>query len=348
MARAASAAADDDGIAHPRQTAVLFGHESAERTLLDAYRSGRIPHAWLIGGAPGIGKATLAFRIARFVLAHPDPAAPAVQEATSLSVAADHPATGLIAAQSHPDLLVLERTLSETGKLRTVIRVDDTRKVATFLGAAAGFGGWRVVIVDAVDDLNAESANALLKGLEEPPARTLFLLVSHAPGAVLPTIRSRCHRLMLRPLSSEALTKALAAATGEAPDPAIVAAAEGSVSRALSLSEGPAFKLRQQTMELLTRLPALDMRELHALADSLAQADARVFEIVLDAVNDWLSARLAATVEAKAQADSAKAVRIAEIWDELNVAARHTDTYNLDRKPLIFRTFGRLADAARG
>ncbi len=150
--------------------------------LLDAYRSGRIPHAWLIGGPPGIGKATLAFRMARFVLAHPDPAAPAVQAAATLAVAPDHRVAGMIAAQSHPDLLVLERTLSDTGKLRTVIRVDDARKVASFLGATAGLGGWRVVIVDAVDDLNAESANALLKGLEEPPARTLFLLVSHAPG----------------------------------------------------------------------------------------------------------------------------------------------------------------------
>jgi DNA polymerase-3 subunit delta' len=339
----ASAETDDDGIPHPRRTTALFGHAAAERTLLDAYRSGRIPHAWLIGGSPGIGKATLAFRMARFVLAHPDPAAPAVQAAATLAVPADHAAAGLIAAQSHPDLLVLERTLSDTGKLRTVIRVDDARKVASFLGATAGLGGWRVVIVDAVDDLNAESANALLKGLEEPPARTLFLLVSHAPGSVLPTIRSRCHRLLLRALAPDELAQALTAATGEEPDPAVVAASEGSVSRALSLSDGPAFKLRKQTMALLARLPALDMRELHMLADSLAMADSRVFEIVMDAVNDWLSARLSDSL-----ADKARAARVADIWGELNAAARDTDIYNLDRKPLIFRTFGRLADAACG
>lgn len=342
MSRAA-AEADDDGIAHPRQTAVLFGHEAAERTLLDAYRSGRIPHAWLIGGSPGIGKATLAFRMARFVLAHPDPTAPAVQKATTLAVSSGHLVSGLIGAQSHPDLLVLERTLSDTGKLRTVIRVDDARKVASFLAATAGLGGWRVVIVDAVDDLNAESANALLKGLEEPPARTLFLLVSHAPGSVLPTIRSRCHRLLLRSLAPDELAQALAAATGEEADPAVVAASEGSVSRALSLSDGPAFKLRKQTMALLARLPAIDMRELHTLADSLVMADSRVFEIVMDAVNDWLSARLSDSLS-----DKARAAQVADIWGELNAAARDTDIYNLDRKPLIFRTFGRLADAARG
>jgi len=334
---------DYGGIPPPRQANVLFGHEAAERTLLEAYRSGRIPHAWLIGGAPGIGKATLAFRMARFVLAYPDPHSAAVRQATSLAVAADHPVTGLVAAQSHPDLLVLERTLSDTGKLRTVIRVDDARKVASFLAATAGLGGWRVVIVDAVDDLNAESANALLKGLEEPPARTLFLLVSHAPGLVLPTIRSRCHRLLLRDLAPEDLAQALAAATGKEPDPAVLAAAEGSVSRALSLSEGPAFKLRQQARALLARLPAIDMRELHALGDSLAMADARVFDLVMDSVNDWLSERLAGSLH-----DKAKAAGIAGIWQELSAAARDTDTYNLDRKPLIFKTFARLADAAAG
>jgi DNA polymerase-3 subunit delta' len=115
------------------------------------------------------------------------------------------------------------------------------------------------------------------------------------------------------------------------------------VSRALSLSEGPAFKLRKQTAGLLDRLPALDMRDLHALADGLAMADARVLELVMDTVSDWLSARLADTLQ-----DTAKAARVADVWADLNAAAREADTYNLDRKPLIFRTFGRLADAARG
>ncbi len=339
----ASSEPDDDGVPHPRKTPVLFGHAAAEQTLLDAYRSGRIPHAWLIGGSPGIGKATLAFRMARFVLAHSDPASAVVQTAATLAVPADHTAAGLIAAQSHPDLLLLERTLSDTGKLRTVIRVEDARKVGSFLAATAGLGGWRVVIVDAVDDLNAESANSLLKGLEEPPARTLFLLVSHAPGSVLPTIRSRCHRLSLRALAPDELVQALTAATGQAPDPGVVSASEGSVSRALSLSDGPAFKLHTQTMALLARLPAIDMRELHALADNLATADSTVLELVMDTANGWLSARLSDCLP-----DKARAARVADIWVELSGAARDTDTYNLDRKPLIFRTFGRLADAARG
>lgn len=333
----------DDGASHPRETEVLFGHAEAEQALLEAYRSGRIPHAWLIGGPQGIGKATLAFRMARFVLAHPDPHAAVVQEARSLAVPPDNQAAALINAQSHPDLLVLERTLGDTGKLRSVIRAEDARKVAMLLSSTAGLGGWRVVIVDAVDDLNAESANALLKGLEEPPARTLFLLVSHAPGAVLATIRSRCHRLMLRPLQPHDLQQALAQATGSAAAPEVLEAAEGSVGRALSLLEGPAAKLRRQTAALLERLPATDPLELHALADALALADPRIFALALDAINDWMTAQLAAISH-----DKARAARLADIWQEINSAARSTTIYNLDRKPLIFRAFARLADAARG
>jgi DNA polymerase III subunit delta' len=333
---------DADRDHHPRARSVLFGHEAGEQALLQAYRSGRIPHAWLIAGPPGIGKATLAFRMARFVLAHPDPAAPAIQTAQSLEVAQTHPVAELIRAQSHPDLLILERMPGDTGKLRSVIRVDDARRVAGFLGATAGFGGWRVVIVDSVDDLNAESANALLKGLEEPPARTLFLLVSNAPASVLPTIRSRCHRLALRPLEPAQLAQAVASVTGVPPSPDIVAAAEGSVGKAMTLLEGPALKLRQQTERLLAQLPHAEQRELHALSDALS-SDAANFAIVLNVVNDWLSERLRALA-----AEPSRAVQVADLWGEVNAAARTADVYNLDRKPLIFKTFGRLAEIAAG
>src|SRR3954467_13599087 len=193
-------------------TSELFGHAEAEQTLLDAYRGGRIPHAWLIGGETGVGKATLAYRMARFVLAHPDPTAPAVQNATSLAVAADHPVARRIAGQAHSDLLILERVINEkTGKLFTVTRVEDVRRTVPFFGSTAGEGGWRVAIVDPLEDLNREGENALLKVLEEPPPRALLFLVSHAPGRVLPTIRSRCRTLILRPLAAEDIVRAMAA-----------------------------------------------------------------------------------------------------------------------------------------
>ena len=142
--------------------------------------------------------------MATFVLAHPNPAAPAVQNATSLAVPADRPVARRVAGQSHTDLLTLERIFNEkTGKLFSSIRVDDVRRTVSFFGSTAGEGGWRIAIVDSVEELEKSGENALLKVLEEPPPRALLLLISHAPGRVLPTIRSRCRLLMLRPLAAE-------------------------------------------------------------------------------------------------------------------------------------------------
>ena len=339
---------DDDGaIVGPRETLALFGHAEAEQTLLAAYKSGRMPHAWLIGGPPGIGKATLAFRLARFVLAHADPAAKDVQNATSLAVDADNPVARRIAAQAQGDLLVLERTVNEqTGKLYTVIRVDDVRRSVGFFGSTAGEGGWRIAIVDAVDDLQREGANALWKILEEPPARTLLLLISNAPGRELPTIRSRCRRLLLRPLDTEDVARALAAATGRAADDAqlreAAAAADGSVSRALGLLDGPALALRQRVLDLFGQLPEPDPRALHALGDALGGNDPETLAAFMDLVNGWLSARLEASAR-----DLKRMDRVARTWEKVNRVAREAEIYNLERKPLVFTVFGALAEAAR-
>src|SRR5690349_17964702 len=283
----------------PRETAELFGHADAERAILDAYKSGRIAHSWLIGGPPGIGKATLAFRLARFVLANPDPRAAEVQTAISLAVDPAHPVARRVAAQAQGDLLVLERSINEqTGKLYTVIRVDDVRRTVPFFGSTAGEGGWRIAIVDAIDDLQREGANALLKILEEPPQRSLLLLVSHAPGRELPTIRSRCRRLLLRPLEIADVERALTAATGlAANDPELrqaAAAAEGSVGRAVDLLDGSALALRQRILELLGQLPDPDPRALHGLGEAIGGTDPKTLEAFMDTVNGWLSTRIGA------------------------------------------------------
>jgi DNA polymerase-3 subunit delta' len=349
-AKTAEAADEGDGL-HPRATGALFGHAEAEATLLDAYRSGRIPHAWLIGGEPGIGKATLAYRMARFVLAHPNPAAPEVQKAKSLAVPETHPVARRIAAQAQPDLLVLERTLNEKGKLRQDIAVDDVRRSVTFFGSTAGEGGWRVAIVDSVDELNNFGANALLKVVEEPPPRALLLLVSHAPGRVLPTIRSRCRTLSLRPLTADEVAKAAAAALGRKPDDKDIreaaAAAEGSVGRALMFLEGDALELRQQVIGLLDRLPQVDPRALHDLGDELAGVEAEPLLAFMETVNSWLSARLAQGVRQDPQ-DAARMARLAQAWEKVNTAGSDAEEYNLDRKPLVFTVFGALAEAVRG
>src|SRR5437868_6064872 len=280
---------DIDEAPHPRATAVLFGHAGAEGALLTAYRSGRMPHGVLIAGPKGTGKATLAYRLARFVLAHPDPVAPDVQPAKSLEVELANPVARRIAAQAQPDLLVIERTVNERGVLRNQIAVEDIRRTVPFFGSTAGEGGWRIAIVDAVDDLNRFGANALLKVLEEPPKRALLLLVAHSAARVTPTLRSRCRIVTLRPLAERDVAAAAAAATQSEPDdPSITAAAaasDGSVARALALLDDGALALRQHALELVAALPAADVAGVHAVGDALAGTDAQPLTSFLDTIN---------------------------------------------------------------
>jgi DNA polymerase-3 subunit delta' len=332
----------------PRTNSFLYGHADAEHTLLDAYRSGRLPHAWLIAGPLGIGKATLAYRMARFVLSHPDPNSPSVATAASLAVDADEPVARRIAVQAHGALLVLERTINEkTGKLRQDVQVDDVRRTVSFFGSTAAEEGWRIVVVDSVDELNPNGANALLKVLEEPPRRSLLLLVSHSTARVLPTIRSRCRVLMLRPLSAEDVAHAAAAAIGgDASDPGVIAAAaaaEGSVRRVLALLDRNTLDLRNRIVSLLDRLPAVEPQGMHMIGDRLFGTDPATLAAFVDTVNGWFAAR----VRAGAQ-QSAMLHRLALAFEKFNAAARETEEFNLERKPLVFNTFAWLAEACRG
>jgi DNA polymerase-3 subunit delta' len=333
---------------HPRETSVLFGHHEAETALLNAYRSGRIPHAWLIGGGQGIGKATLAYRMARFVLTHRDPLSASVQRADTLAVDANAAVARHVVSGSHGGLLTLERTLNEKGVMRTVIAVDQTRETISFFGSTAAVEGWRVCIVDTVDELNPNAANALLKVLEEPPQQSLFLLISHAPARLLPTIQSRCRKLMLRPLATDDVIHAAAQAAGlAADDPALAeaaAASEGSVARALTLMGGDALKLQQRTAALLATLPEFDPRELHALGDALGTSDRVALSAFVDSVDRWVAERLRM---GNANANLPRLARLAEVWEKIARAARDTQDYNLERKPLVFSVFSLLAEATR-
>lgn len=332
----------------PRDTYSLHGHRDAEASLLAAYQSGKIPHAWLIGGPHGIGKATLAYRLARFVLAHPDPAAERVQAAMSLDVDRSHPVARQIAAGTHGGLLTLERTANDKGVMRTVITVDETRETISFFGSTAAVDGWRVCVVDTVDELNANAANALLKILEEPPARALLLLVSHAPARALPTIRSRCRRLMLRPLGREDILRAVSEVTSVAQDDSALAesadVAEGSVARALNLLSDDALGLRQKTAAALATLPNVDPRALHALGDALNLNDRVALSAFTDCVDRWFSERLR---DDGAGARLPQLARLSEVWEKINEAARQTESFNLERKPLVFSVFGLLAEVTR-
>ena len=195
--------------------------------------------------------------------------------------------------------------------------------------------------------MNAAGANALLKLLEEPPRRCLFLIVSHAPGRLLATIRSRCRRVLLRPLAPVDIARAVGAALGRDPDEAVVqkaaAAADGSVAQAIALLGGPLLTVRERVIELLALLPATDARAMHALGESLERADRLVLATFLDVVRDWLSARLAGGMR-----EGGRLVRLAQAWDDVNRTAREVEMFNLERKPLVFKVFGWLAATARG
>ncbi len=333
------------GAPHPRTRTRLFGHAGEEADLMGEWRAGRFPHALLIGGPEGIGKATLAYRIARFVLSG-GVAQPGQHD---FSVAEGHPVSRQVAALSHPDLLVLRRA-AEAGeeKVPTMIPAEMVRRVRPFFGSTAAGGGWRVCIVDAVDDLNAFGANALLKTLEEPPSRALFLLVCHAPGRVLPTIRSRTRSVRLRPLSDGDV---LAALDDLRPDvegleetalPSAAQAAGGSVRRALVLARGAGLEVRAATLRMLSQLPDARPEEMHALGARLQGDRGDGLDLFVEAVSDWI-----AETATDGGWERRRLVRLGEVWEKVRRAAAEADTFNLDRKALVFRIFTELAEAAR-
>lgn len=356
MAPRPSAAADApveidalDGLPLPRQRTDLIGQGRAEAALLEAYRSGRIHHAWILGGPKGIGKATLAFRFARFVLAHPDPRAPEVARAGDLTVAADHPVARRIAAGSHADLLHMRRPWDEKAKrFKTELPVDVVRDTVGFFGSTAGEGGWRIALVDSADDMNANAANALLKILEEPPPRSLFLVVSHSPGRLLPTIRSRCRRLDLAPLAPHAIAGALDefGIAGDARSFATAAElADGSLRRAIVLMQNDGVTLWKALDALIAKAPAIDLRAAHALADKVSARGADdAFDIAVDLMSE-IAGRKAH--EALETGGLAAAARWAETHDEVGRIIARSDALNLDRKAAILACLRALAEAAR-
>ncbi|MGD9541529.1 DNA polymerase III subunit delta' [Methylocystis sp.] len=342
-----------DDAPHPRETLALFGHVDAERELLDAYRRNKMAQAWIIGGPEGVGKATLAWRLARFLLAHPEPGAPAVQAAESLAVAENHPASRRIASLALADIFLLRRAWNEkTKKHFTEIRIEEVRKVLQAFHQASGTGGWRIGIVDCADDLNRASANALLKLIEEPPERSLFLLVAHQPGRILPTIRSRCRRLMLGALSPEdviAAVNSLGPPWSQAPEADLIAAtarAEGSVREALRLLGDDGVAFDAVVRKLFERLPQVDWLGAHLLADKLTGRDNEAaYETFMRATQRHLDARVRQL--AGTGAPPITLAGYARAWEEIRDAARETEVFNFDKRALVLGVFERLATAER-
>lgn len=284
-----------EGAPHPRDTHRLIGQETAEAEFLAAQRAGRAHHGWLLTGPKGIGKATLAWRIARYLLAAEDRAAlsadgpglfgdappTALPAADSLDIAPDHPVARRMVAGAEPRLFVLRRPWDEkAARLRAEITVDEVRRLKSFFTLSAADGGARVAIVDAADEMNGAAANALLKLLEEPPAGATLLLIAHQPGRLLPTIRSRCRTLrlgLLQPAQvQEALGAALAAEGGDTSDltpatlAAVAALSGGSVGAAIGLAVQDGAARYGEVLQLAQGMPGVDRQVVQALAESCA------------------------------------------------------------------------------
>ncbi len=338
-----------DGAIPPAENSELFGHEEARAFLAKAYRTGHMHHALLLEGPQGIGKATLAFALARHILSHPDPAtAPEGLDETA-------PDSGLmrqIASGASHDLLHLTRPVdAKTGRVKTAITVDEVRRAGHFLSQTSGTGNWRIVVVDPADDMNRSAANAILKILEEPPARALFLMISHAPGKLLPTIRSRCMPLRLTPLSDEDLRWGLSHLgldQGQPPEvlQAVVRLSEGSLSNAILLLRYGGLEIAEAAEQILQDGPATSKQAIHALADTLVARDR---ETAYEFFTDYMMERIRkAARQAAVDGDLSASERWARLATELAESLTTARVYNLDRKQAVlslFSSFFRMSAA---
>lgn len=356
------------GAPHPRETLRLFGQESAEQEFLSAFNSDRMHHGWLITGPQGIGKATLAWRIARFLLATPQDDGGlfgAPPPPTHLDIDPDHPVSHRIQALAEPGLAAITRSYNDREKLRDQIVVDDIRALNRFFGLSSADGGRRVVIVDAADDMNISAANALLKMLEEPPERTTLLLISHQPSRLLPTIRSRCRTLRLTPLNPVDMQSALNQAGVEVTEGAehLNALAQGSVGQAIRLLSLGGLEIYSEWVQILASMPRLDRARALKLSEAAAMPGAGAkFELLLTLIETSL-ARLARTgatgqpplPEAAAQ-EAETLMRLAphpakgRAWADLAATAsarsRHGQAVNLDPAALVLDTVFKMQDTA--
>ena len=328
---------------HPRRAAELVGHAEAKARLLQAHQSGKLHHAWLISGPRGIGKATLAYRFAKFLLQVPS--AEKAQSHGSLYIAPETPAFRQVAAGANPGLLVIERAVDPRAKrLKTEIAVDDAREAQGFFGQTAGAGGWRVAIVDAADELNTASANALLKLVEEPPKRSVFLIVCHQPGRLLRTIRSRALHLGLSPLTTSQtleVLEGLPAGAVEAGEGALLQAAElarGSPGRAMQLigSRGAvAFA------EFLKRSKLSPATAVEIAATFSGRETAEDYGIFCELLVGWTAE------QARAQGLQGRGEALARAHDDINASLRQSDALNLDRRQTVTDALTRLEEALK-
>ena len=324
---------------HPRHTKLLLGHLDAERRMRQAFGSGKLHHAWMISGPKGIGKASLAYRFAAYVLAAAAPVS------DNLGIDLDSRTAHWLASRSHPDLFVLERNWdSKTKKLKSELAVDDARQLSEFFGLTAGSGGWRVAIIDAADDLNNASANALLKLIEEPPPKCLLLLVCNFPGRLLRTIRSRCLRIDLLPLSQDETMRVLTNLPLDEPPghEALEVAAKlagGSPGRGLELlgSTGAKSFAAFQTMGTMTAASLVEFGNRFGSRASTADD----FEIFFSLLEGWTGS------QARKAGIAGRGHAMADAYMAIGHSIRQTNALNLDRRQAVINALSLINEAMK-
>ncbi len=350
------------GFLSPRENPFFVGHEHAQNTLVSSFKSNHFPHAWMVTGAEGIGKASLVFHFIRNVFAH------------NLELCGDNnglvaldrldPVFAQVSSLSHPDMLVLQRSRNPKSKaFYSVIRVDDIRALNKFFGFTSAGGGWRFVVVDVADDMNNNAANALLKILEEPPEKSVFFLISSAPNTLPTTILSRCRKLRLFPLGEDDLKRAVQGAFNtslmhDLPDEEhmtyALQKAQGSVRKALQYAVGNGLALDKQLGTLLARLPDIDYTLVHGLADRVtAKGTEDDFHTVHTLISSWMARQIKTTVHGKINETHSRLfpktalTSWAELWQDIHRKKAECLLLNLDKRTHIINLFFTIQEQAR-
>ncbi len=329
----------------PRENPLLLGQDAAEAMLAHALQSGRMHHAWLITGPQGVGKATLAYRFARYLLA-------GAPKGDGLTLPPEHPVFRRVAANTHADLLTIEREWNEkTKKMRGEIVIDTVREVSGFLRLTPAEGGWRVVVVDGAEDINRNAANALLKVLEEPPPRAVIILVCSAAGRLLPTIRSRCRRLRLGPLDAPTMQTLLTRYLPEADadqHTRLAGLAEGSIGRALTLAAGDGIPAAELVNRVLDSLPRPGVLLGDEVADALGRSE-EAFSTFMDLLRAAIAAAVREAGRGHIDPEQAKLLGVrsladwVDIWHALGSLQAETEGLYLDKRQAVSRAIMMLA-----